>query len=98
VAALTVVEDLEVFEDRVGEFDPDLPLLAVSSSTCMRDQNDSMTALSKQSPIDPIESPRPESSARRVVGGHEILPGGGHVGARWWSRVLPGGGQGFCPR
>jgi len=32
------------------------------------------------------------------VGGHEIVPGGGHVGARWWPAVLPTGGQGFCPR
>lgn len=32
------------------------------------------------------------------VGGHEIVPGGGHVGARWWPTVLPTGGQQFCPR
>ena len=36
------------------------------SSTCIRDQNDSMTALSKQSPTEPIDGTRPESSARRV--------------------------------
>jgi hypothetical protein len=29
VAALTVVEDLEVLEDRVGEFDPGPPAFAV---------------------------------------------------------------------
>lgn len=32
------------------------------------------------------------------VGGHEIVPGGGHVAARWWPTVLPGGGRLFCPR
>jgi hypothetical protein len=36
------------------------------SSTCIRLQNDSMTALSKQSPIEPIEGTSPESIARRV--------------------------------
>ena len=32
------------------------------------------------------------------VGGHEILPSGGHVAARWRSTVLPSGGQQNCPR
>ena len=32
------------------------------------------------------------------VGGHEILPSGGHVVARWRSTVLPSGGQQNCPR
>ena len=32
------------------------------------------------------------------VGGYEIMPGGGHVGARWWSRVLPVGGRLICLR
>jgi hypothetical protein len=32
------------------------------------------------------------------VGGHEILPIGGHESARWWPTVLPTGGQWFCPR
>lgn len=32
------------------------------------------------------------------VGGHEILPVGGHETARWWPVVLPIGGQWFCPR
>jgi len=32
------------------------------------------------------------------VSGHEIVPGGGHVAARWRSTVLPGGGRLFCPR
>lgn len=32
----------------------------------MRDQNDSIIALSKQSPIEPIDGTSPESSACRV--------------------------------
>ena len=36
-------------------------------------------------------------SAPCAVGGHEILPGGGHVAARWRPAVLPSGGQRFCP-
>ena len=37
-----------------------------SSSTCIRDQNDSTIALSKQSPTEPIDGNRPESTARWV--------------------------------
>ena len=33
-----------------------------------------------------------------TVGGHEILPSGGHVTARWRPTVLPSGGQQNCPR
>ncbi len=33
-----------------------------------------------------------------IVGGHEILPSGGHVAARWRPTVLPSGGQQNCPR
>jgi hypothetical protein len=33
-----------------------------------------------------------------AVGGHEILPVGGHEAARWWPTVLPIGGRWFCPR
>jgi hypothetical protein len=32
------------------------------------------------------------------VGGHEILPRGGHETARWWPTKLPSGGQVICPR
>ena len=32
------------------------------------------------------------------VGGHEILPFGGHETARWWLTVLPTDDQWFCPR
>ena len=38
------------------------------------------------------------SVAGMRVGGHEILPIGGHETARWWPTVLPAGGQWFCPR
>jgi hypothetical protein len=38
----------------------------LSNSTCILAQNDSTTALSKQSPIEPIEGTSPESMARRV--------------------------------
>lgn len=34
----------------------------------------------------------------KYVGGHERLPMGGHVAARWWPTELPTGGQVFCPR
>lgn len=37
-----------------------------SSSACIRDQNDSTVALSKQSPTEPIEGSSPESTARWV--------------------------------
>ena len=63
---LAVVEDLEVVEHRVGQLDARLPLPAVESSVCMRPQNDSMTELSKQSPIEPIDATSPNSCARRV--------------------------------
>jgi len=36
--------------------------------------------------------------AQSAVGGHEILPSGGHVAARWRPTVLPSGGQQNCPR
>jgi hypothetical protein len=66
VAALPVVENLKVFEDRVGEFDAGLPAFAVEELVCIRPQNDAMPALSKQSPIEPIEATRPASWVRRV--------------------------------
>ena len=40
--------------------------LRSNSSTCIRDQNDSIIALSKQSPTEPIEGSSPESIARCV--------------------------------
>ena len=41
------------------------------NSTCIRAQNDSTTALSKQSPTDPIEGTRPDLRAR-WVNAHEV--------------------------
>jgi hypothetical protein len=41
------------------------------SSTCIRLQNDSITALSKRSPTEPIDGTSPELSARRV-NSHEV--------------------------
>ena len=42
------------------------PAHYLSSSTCMRAQNASMTALSKQSPIEPIDTASPASRSRWV--------------------------------
>ena len=39
----------------------------------------------------------PANAVVLSVGGHEILPIGGHENARWWPTVLPTGGQWFCP-
>ncbi len=45
-----------------------------------------------------VLSPPPGCMAPRgALGGHEILPGGGHVAARAWPTVLPAGGHWFCP-
>jgi hypothetical protein len=46
VAALAVVEDLDVFEDGVGEFEAGAPAFAVSSSVCILPQKASIIALS----------------------------------------------------
>ncbi len=43
-----------------------LHLLRSNSSTCIRAQNDSMVALSKQSPTVPMDGTRPDSRARWV--------------------------------
>ena len=69
--------------------------LRLSNSTCMRLQKDSMTALSKQSPTEPIDGSNPESIARRVkareVGGfnrstqrldEEVSRWDGHLGGQ----------------
>jgi hypothetical protein len=66
VPALAIVEDRELFEDRVRQFDASTPSSPVEQSTCMRLQNASMTALSKQSPTGPMDGSNSESSARRV--------------------------------
>ncbi len=46
VAPAAVVEDLEVLEDRVRELDGVFQRRESSSSTCIRDQNASIIALS----------------------------------------------------
>ncbi len=56
----------------------------------MREQNDSIIALSKQSPIDPIATTRPESIARRV-NSREVNCVPGSCG--WWSRPWPAAGR-----
>ena len=66
MTALAVVEDLDVLEDGVGELDPRAPPLAVEEFDLHPAQNESMTALSKQSPTEPIDGSSPESIARRV--------------------------------
>ena len=48
--ASAVVEDLEVFEDRVGQLDPGAPAFAVQEFGCLRPENDSMTVLSEHYP------------------------------------------------
>jgi hypothetical protein len=53
------VPDLEVLEHGVGQFDPGAPPLAVEHSTCIRDQNDSIMALSKQSAMLPMDGTSP---------------------------------------
>ena len=61
---MAIMEDLEVLGDRIEELDPGFANLRLSGSICIRDQNDSMTALSKQSPTKPIDGSSPESIAR----------------------------------
>jgi hypothetical protein len=46
VPAASVVPDLEVLEHCVGQLDPVRQRFRLSSSTCIRDQNDSIMALS----------------------------------------------------
>lgn len=65
VAALTVVDTRNskiTFARSIRVFHG----LRSSTSTCIRDQNDSMAASSQQSPIEPIDVTEPGSSARRV--------------------------------
>ena len=66
VSALSVVSDLEIFEDRVGELNAGVPAFADEQPDLHAYQNDSTMALSKQSPTEPIEGSSPESTARSV--------------------------------
>jgi hypothetical protein len=59
VAALAIVEDLKVVEDPFANSTRVRHRFRSSNSTCTRLQNDSITALSKQSPTEPIEGSRP---------------------------------------
>jgi hypothetical protein len=66
VSALAIVEDLQVLEDHVRQLDSVRHRRLLSSSTCIRAQNDSTPVLSKQSPMEPIEGSSPERLARSV--------------------------------
>ena len=66
VSPLPVVEDLQVLEDRVGQLDPRAPPTAVQQVDLHPGQNDSTMALSKQSPVEPIEGRSPDRLARSV--------------------------------
>ena len=58
--SLPVVEDLKVPVDRVGQFEPRPPAPGrLSSSPGVRAQNDSITASSQRSPIEPIDTTSP---------------------------------------
>jgi hypothetical protein len=59
VAALAFVEDLDVVEDRVGQFRSGFQLRRSRSSICIEDQTLSIMALSEPSPIDPNDSTSP---------------------------------------
>ena len=84
MAAFVVVEDLQVLEDGVRELDLRLPAPAVEQLDLNPAQKDS--ALSKQSPIEPIEGTSPESRARRV-NAHDV---------NWvpWSEWISAPGEG----
>jgi hypothetical protein len=54
MTALSVVEDLDVLEHGDGQFNTSAPALAVEELDLHSTQKDSMTALSNQSPTEPI--------------------------------------------
>jgi len=66
VTPLTVVEDLQVLEIAFASSMRVRHFMRLSISVCMRPQNDSITELSKQSPIEPIDATSPDSWERRV--------------------------------
>ena len=59
---------------------------------CASRHSSQTTILCRSPPATPL------TRAAERVGGHEILPSGGHVAARWRPTVLPSGGQQNCPR
>ena len=64
MAPLSVVQDLQVLKIAVTSSTRVRQRCRSSSSTCIRDQNDSTTALSKQAPTPPIEGTSPDALAR----------------------------------
>jgi hypothetical protein len=47
---------------------------------------------------DDARNQRSAAALGELVGGHEKLPVGGQLAARWWPTKVPTGGQVFCPR
>ena len=83
--------------------DGELPTLGVAMddqflTTAWRSGVDDESALVVQLPPDVHPFGAIDGSWHSIVGGHEILPSGGHVAARWRPTVLPSGGQQNCPR
>jgi len=82
VTAAPVVEDHQMLEDLVGELGSRPPRRTIKKLDLHPDPNDSMTALSKQSPMEPIEGTSVERFARSV-NDHEMN----------WSRDRCGSGR-----
>jgi hypothetical protein len=66
MASLAVVKYLEVLKHRVGELNASAPSFPVEELDLHPTPKASITALSKQSPTEPIDGRSPESTARRV--------------------------------
>ena len=64
VTSPAVVEDFQIVEDGVEKSDAWCQRFRLSGSVYILPQNDSMTALMQQSPIDPIEGTSPDRLAR----------------------------------
>ena len=57
-----------------------------------------LSAPDRATPNRQDHQPPPRTHNAHHVGGHEMLPGGGQVVARWRPAVLPVGGRRGCPR
>ena len=66
VASLSVVEDLKVFEDGVGQFDTGAPSVPVEQFDLHATPERFDDGIVETVPIDPIEGTRPDSRARWV--------------------------------
>ena len=66
VSTLSVMEDFQVLEERGGQLQPGAPPSAVEQFDLDSGPEDSIIALSTQSPMEPIEGSRPEALARWV--------------------------------